>query len=366
MQWAGEVLRTWRDATLWYPADMLNQVNHFLGVLLAGIASAGQIHYRWTAALAAAGLLAACQGSAIRDTTHDNAPTSAESGPLGASQRKVSESRGVDGISEVLIETRNGMVEVTGSPSATKVEVDAELTVRDAVAATRVVEQIQLVAETAPTRPEQLHIRPEFPRVKGILGAKLRIRLPARLKVIVKARESAVIVVRTSADVAVDTTNGNIGLTDIGGSAEARSFTGAIQGLRINGNVDFTTKDGDIKLETFGGKVQLRTTGGANGGLISVIHKAPPEPLEIDAATSNRELFVKLPGTIKAKLDFRADGGEVLTKNFDPDKLDIQGRVSSRHVLKCQLNGGGEGLIRLASTNGIVRFEIRDLTEPVK
>lgn len=302
-----------------------------------------------------------------------SASSSSESGtrigsPEETRDREETVTRAAGAFTEVKIETTHGNIDVTGGDQE-NIVISGRLYARGYTSAEAEAQmnKIELVAEARPERPQRLHVRVVFPsdHPANTMGGHLTITLPAKLNILIgeETREAPVRIIRMDGSVDVNTTNGKVVVADVKGDVRVRTFQEPITCTRIGGNLDLKTKNAGIDVETFGGKVLLSTTNGP----VEITHKAPPEPLDIDASTSGQQLFCKLPGTIKAKLVLRGpNGGRVKLHNFDKDRLDIKSPAQTPDYYSCTLNGGGEGSIKLSASNGTVWFEIRELTEPVK
>ncbi len=137
-------------------------------------------------------------------------------------------------------------------------------------------------------------------------------------------------------DVRVETSGGDIVLKEITGTIATETSGGDIDGTALRGDVSVETSGGDIDLREVRGKTVASTSGGN-------VRLELLEYLGIDASTSGGNIVVRLPGSASADIDAESHSGSV---NCD---FPILGRLDDGSV-NGTINGGGPKL--KAETSG--------------
>jgi len=205
------------------------------------------------------------------------------------------------------------------------------------------------------------------------------------------------ITVPQSYNLNLDTSGGNIKVSDLHGEVIAKTSGGDLEMGHIEGNIDARTSGGDVKLDGARGKVDLRTSGGemqvgnvdgplsvkTSGGSISLKRvtgdlyaHTSGGGIEVEEAlgtvdastsggsirarlgqqprgdsklsTSGGSITVSLAGNIGVDLDAHTSGGDI-----DADMpITVLGR-QTESTLNGKVNGGGPKLVLRSSGGGI-------------
>lgn len=138
---------------------------------------------------------------------------------------------------------------------------------------------------------------------------------------------------------------GDVRLETSGGDIVLKEVTGTIATETSGGDIDGTTLTGDVNVETSGGDIDLRavkgkTVASTSGGNVRV---ELLENLGIDVSTSGGNIVVRLPGAASADIEAESHSGSV---NCD---FPILGKLDDGS-LHGTINGGGPKL--KAETSG--------------
>lgn len=138
----------------------------------------------------------------------------------------------------------------------------------------------------------------------------------------------------TTGQLNVKTSGGDINFGDTNGNIDLKTSGGEISGMDFNGNVDVSTSGGDIKLIGKDSKIKAATSGGDIMLDYSGLNKG------IELYTSGGDIDVKLPADFNASAKLTTSGGEI-SSSFKSSNVQ---KMSSSKLI-ADFNNGGESLI---------------------
>jgi len=147
---------------------------------------------------------------------------------------------------------------------------------------------------------------------------------------------------------AVETSGGNITIGDANSSVSAKTLGGSIKIQKAKGDVVAHTSGGNIDIADVAGKLEASTLGGSVNANLS-----QPPPGDCVLKTTGGNIQVKLPETAGVDLDAKSKGGSVSTDFPVPNESKPR-----RTSLKTKLNGGGPAFVARTS-GGSVRINKR-------
>ena len=152
----------------------------------------------------------------------------------------------------------------------------------------------------------------------------------------------------TEGEVEMETSGGNVRAEKCTGKIHMETSGGEIHIQSINGDVDVETSGGNIKIADVEGKVHAETSGG------DVVVKVKGSNKGIYAETSGGNIDVVIPKAVGANIDAATSGGEV---HCDLP-VTLSGKIDESRV-KGTLNGGGN-TIHAHTSGGDVRIRALD------
>jgi len=161
-----------------------------------------------------------------------------------------------------------------------------------------------------------------------------------------------------------NTSGGDVRAADCEGTIKVNTSGGVIEVMRGGGSLDGGTSGGDVTVKNFGGPVSVETSGGGmtienvngkvtastSGGPVSAVLLAPI-PGDVVLSTSGGDVKVKVPGNAGFNLEAETLGGGV-TCDFP---VTVQGRIEPGH-LKGPVNGGGPAVV-LRTSGGEIHIK---------
>jgi len=191
--------------------------------------------------------------------------------------------------SALMIDTRNGKVDVAADGVLTQVEIDATLVCGGDTQqeADQRIKSANFSVERDTNRT--LVIKPSFPQPGHPSdGASFIVRLPGARNVTIKSSNGSVKVTGLAGDlsittsnsgasvqdhsgpVVIDTSNGSVNVTNVKGSLHAKSSNGGVDATGVAGAVDIKTSNGgiDLTLADQSGPLRLDTS---NGGIRATV-----------------------------------------------------------------------------------------------
>lgn len=193
-----------------------------------------------------------------------------------------------------------------------------------------------------------------------------------------------VITVPRDYNLLMETSGGNLEVTDLRGRVDGQTSGGNIELLNIAGNITLGTSGGSLRAEKITGNLRMETSGGnvriaevlgdveasSSGGHIKVLEVEGKVNVStsgghidvgvknkhhgIHAETSGGTITISIPRDIAANLDLSTSGGEVDCRL----PIMIEGKISDSKV-RGTLNGGGQ-LIYAYTSGGDVRIRPTD------
>jgi DUF4097 and DUF4098 domain-containing protein YvlB len=276
---------------------------------------------------------------------------------------------GFEGVKKLVVETRNGSIEVRCDPNRKDVDIQA---VKSACGfseedARTIAEAINIEVGRDPAESWVLRVAAKFPPadLARNQSARFRITLPPDAELALDTSNGRVTAEGCAKDVRINTSNGRITVTDCRGTLDARTSNGPVTARDVAGDVDVQTTNGRIELERVGrnlvkartsngrirvmdaiGEAQVRTSNGSVELRCRSVSSAP----HIQVVTSNGHVEVEVPRTINAELEMSTSNGRV---HADFQDVRVSDFDSSRSRLRARLNDGG-GSIDLESSNGSI------------
>jgi hypothetical protein len=311
------------------------------------------------------------------------------------------------GLTEAVVETRNGLIDVRSDLNAQDVQVRGIKSAdgRNPAEARAHAEQIAIEVRRDPDRPERLCIAARLPaEEKWHCGASFSVVLPASIALQLKTSNGQVAVTGPCRAVHIETNNGRVNVSNVAGDVYARTTNHPADIINVDGNVDVQTSNARIKLDEVHGGVYGRTSHGvitawnitgdldllscdaaiemervgvarikavtSNGriralqtrgnatlettnGPIEVRAASVPDNPVVRVTSTNGPVRVELPGTLKARLKMRTTNAEV---HADLKGVAVKDLESGQDFLSATLNGGG-GSVDIESTNAPVTFQ---------
>ena len=288
------------------------------------------------------------------------------------------EAAGSEGIGKVIVETRNGSIDVRCDANARQVDIQGTkfasgVSPEDARALAEQI-QVEIRRESGPS--PSLRIVAKLPEADvRNRGVSFRLVVPPTVSIELLTCNGEVTVAGAGRDVRVETSNGRICLTDVQGDVNARTSNGEVVASAIVGNVDISSSNGDIQIQRAGrDRVEAETSNGriraieirgdatvrsSNGAIELRVLSLPDKPT-VKAVTSNGDVFVELPDTVNANLRMHTSIGKVHGNLKNVNVKDFESGPDSQQAT---LNAGG-GSVEIESSNGSVTLQTSPATKP--
>ena len=137
-------------------------------------------------------------------------------------------------------------------------------------------------------------------------------------------------------DMTITGVDGDVKLETSGGDIILKNITGTVITETSGGDIDGTTLTGDVKVETSGGDIELRevdgkTVASTSGGNVRI---ELMDNKGVDASTSGGNIVIRFPETIAADVYAESHSGNVSCD------FPIQGSIEDG-TLEGKINGGG-------------------------
>lgn len=139
------------------------------------------------------------------------------------------------------------------------------------------------------------------------------------------------------------TSGGNITVGAVQGAVEARTSGGSIKVSQARGDVIAKSSGGNITLSDVAGSINAETSGGSMSASISTQPRSDSR-----LSTSGGNVTISLASTVSVDLDARSDGGFVTSDM----PVTIQGTVEEQ-VMRGRINSGGPKLVLRTSGGNI-------------
>lgn len=269
----------------------------------------------------------------------------------------------------VVVESRNGSVDVLTDMSLTEVEVIAKLTCVGAT--TQEAEQRLANSRVVVERDgaQALRISGEFDGApRGGDGISVTVRVPNLDGVAVRTSNGSVNLVELAGEADVHTSNGRIRIDSHDGAATLVTSNGAIEVVNHTGDVEANTSNGSVNVDgvdgAFGGKTsngkgELSGVTGSiafdtsNGGVTVDLPATNTGPIRIES--SNGSITATIGEAFSGELDMTTSNGVI---RFE----DQPGRARVKNHDKNRFNvafGEGEGRSTLHTSNASITVRVR-------
>ena len=264
----------------------------------------------------------------------------------------------VTGQAELVLDTFDGAIELH-SWDKNEIEVEIEKRAMEQVLLDEIKIDAQqqgdkiIIKVTGPTRMEH---RGVTLGVNISPTARLRVAVPRNINVNATSGDGSIRAEAIDGRIVLNTTDGSVTATRIGGDIQIRSGDGSIRIDHATGKIDLETTDGSIGLEAKPTVLRARTGDG------SIRANIEPDTLMAEnweLTTSDGSVTVTLPGTFSAELDAETSDGTVRTNHpllSADDRDDRQDRRERRRVLRSKIGDGGK-MLKIRTGDGTIRIE---------
>ncbi|MEW6510073.1 MAG: DUF4097 family beta strand repeat-containing protein [Bacteroidota bacterium] len=198
------------------------------------------------------------------------------------------------------------------------------------------------------------------------LDVEFTIKVPHEFALRLNTSGGNIVVSDLKGTIKGETSGGNIGVNSIegevdlgtsGGNVHAEKCTGKIHMETSGGDVHVTTITGDVDVSTSGGNVKVSEVEGkvraeTSGGNVAIKVRGTNKGVHAETSGGNIDIF--LPRNINANLDAATSGGEVQCDM----PVTMTGRIDESRV-KGTINGGGN-IIYAHTSGGDVRIRAVD------
>jgi DUF4097 and DUF4098 domain-containing protein YvlB len=237
--------------------------------------------------------------------------------------------------SSLMVNSRNGSIEVIADSSIDEVKIDARITASGSSPS----EAKERLANTKLTIERDtsgmLSIYPEFPGVaKGNDGARISIRLPDAYGANLTTGNGRVIAKGLAGTLVIDTSNGRVIVNDHQGEA------------------DIDTSNGRIEVRGHGGPLDAHTS---NGSVTVTLRPDAEGPINI--RSSNGRLRAEVGPAFAGRINFDTSNGRIKVQGSDD-------RITRERIHRTEgyvILGDGEGPeSKLRTSNGSIEFIVKD------
>jgi len=144
----------------------------------------------------------------------------------------------------------------------------------------------------------------------------------------VSASVSYVIDVPRSLELSVETVNGHIEASGVRGNLHLSTTNGRIEAMQCGGALDASTTNGRITAQ--------------------LVEVTPGKRVNLE--TTNGRIALSVPKNFAARVDAETSHGSITSE------IPISSTSSEHHSLRGTMNGGGNGDVRLRTTNGSIEI----------
>ena len=267
----------------------------------------------------------------------------------------------ITGQPDIMLDTFDGVIELH---SWDRAEVEVEIEKRAMEQA--LLDEMKVEAEqkgdrivvkvTGPARAEfrgvtiGMHISPT---------ARLRVAVPRNSNIEATTGDGSIRAEAIEGRLVLNTSDGSVTGTRIGGDVQIRSGDGAIRLENATGRLDLETTDGSIGIDAKPSVLKART----GDGSIRVQIEPDAAMLEDwELTTSDGSVVLTLPDRFNAELDAETSDGSVRSSHpaIDDSDRDRDGdgreRRERRRTLRAKMGDGGK-VLRLRTGDGSIRIE---------
>lgn len=249
--------------------------------------------------------------------------------------------------SPIVVQTRNGSVQIIADASRSDVGVDATVTCSGATQQEADQRLAQASLELSRDTSRTLTIKPIFPGgPQGNDGASLIIRVPDADGIDVQTSNGSVILTSLKGAIKVKTSNASVNVSDHAGPAELHSSNGAITIRDLAGDLKAVTSNASVTASGVKGRAIVDTS---NGSITIELDSTAAGPLDLD--TSNASISVTVGESFKGDVALNTSNGKV-TVSGDRAKSARTGNQDATVFL-----GEGEQSI-VKTSNGNISFAV--------
>jgi DUF4097 and DUF4098 domain-containing protein YvlB len=154
----------------------------------------------------------------------------------------------------------------------------------------------------------------------------------------------------------LETTNGDIQVRGVTRGIDATTTNGDVKIAGGGGSIEAGTTNGELQILGVSGDVMGRTT---NGSVRAEVRSLDANG-KVELATTNGNVVLSLPATLKATLTAGTTNGKVMT-SFP---LTVNGAMSSKSI-QGTIGGGKGAVLELSTTNGNIEIlKVGERSEP--
>ncbi|MCI0676292.1 MAG: DUF4097 family beta strand repeat-containing protein [Phycisphaerales bacterium] len=252
--------------------------------------------------------------------------------------------------SAILVESRNGSVEIVADQSVTDVQVSAKITCTGDTADQAEDRSARASVDVARSTSGTLTIKPVFPgKVRNGDGASFTIRVPNASDVEIRTSNGKVAVSGLAGKLVVDTSNGPVQVKDHDGPAVIETSNGAVTVARLAGPLKIDTSNGPVEASEIDGSAIIDTS---NSPITLVLNPDQKGPIRLE--TSNAPVRVTVGSAFAGEVKFDTSNGSVkLNGNLDRVKYSDLGSSQGTVVI-----GEGGEPSRIDTSNGRIELVI--------
>lgn len=210
----------------------------------------------------------------------------------------------VTGAHDVLIESRNGPIDLVVDSGRTNVRVEAALRAGGISLEEAQSRVAQIGVEIIEVAPGRLEIRARFPepRHNGD-GAGFKVSMPAARSADLRSSNGSLAASDVSGGVVLVTSNGNVVVRRAGGEVKATTSNGSIEVERAP-SASVVTSNGTVVLEDVAGRASVSTSNGD----VRVTEAGGP----LDIGTSNGNVVISTRAEFGGTIDASTSNGKVV------------------------------------------------------
>jgi len=252
--------------------------------------------------------------------------------------------------SPLLVDTKNGRIEVVAEPQRSDVAIEARVYCRGETQqkADERVETIRVEASRDADR--RLVIKSVFPGPhRGGDGASIYVKIPDADGVELDTSNGSVVASGLAGYLAIDTSNGRISVTDHDGSAHIDTSNGRVSVTNLSGSLWVDTSNGRLALTNVHGPVEADTSNGA-----IKLSLAPDQSGPVDLDTSNGSITVDGGPGFNGRVLLDTSNGFVHVDDEAGRVTSSSGRANRRRITV----GEGGPPSRVDTSNGSIHFTI--------
>jgi hypothetical protein len=252
--------------------------------------------------------------------------------------------------SAVLVESRNGSVEIVAEEGRSEVQVSAKVTCTGDTAQEAADRSAQACVDVARATDGTLTIKPVFPGgARGNDGASLTIRLPDADGAEVRTSNGRVWVRGLAGKLVVDTSNGPVQINNHDGPAVIETSNGAVTVAGLAGSLKIDTSNGPVEASGVAGSANIDTS---NGAITLVLNPDQTGPIRLETSNGSIRATVGSAFTGQVRLD-TSNGSVKLNGNLSRVKSSDMGKSHGTVVI----GDGGEASI-IDTSNGRIELVI--------